>query len=83
MRLKQAGLREVTLADRVAIAFGSLVLSVPLAGLYWLLFGSQYALVAPAWVMGAIVAGFALLGFFRPWLASDALAACVRALRWF
>lgn len=74
---------EVTLFDRCAVAFGSLVISAPIVGLYWLLSGDNNFIVAPGWVVGGILLGFAVLGFAKPTLAADALAACVRALRYF
>lgn len=58
---------------RLAAAFGSLFFSVPLAGLFWLLFNSRMAVFSdnPISIVhfGIAVAGFALLSFIFPRVA--------------
>lgn len=64
---------DLTLGGRLAAAFGSLFFSVPLAGLFWLLFNSRIAVFSdspiPIIHLGVALAAFALLSFVFPRVA--------------
>lgn len=70
MRARQASEDDLTLGGRLAAAFGSLFFSVPLAGLFWLLFNSQIAAfsdnVIPVSYFGAAVLAFSAITFAFP-----------------
>lgn len=75
IRTSRAADPDVTLGGRLAAAFGSLLFSVPVMALVWLLFNSQLAFVTDwiipmPWLGGAIVA-FAVVAFIHPRLAAD------------
>ncbi|UHQ18913.1 hypothetical protein LVB87_12055 [Lysobacter sp. KIS68-7] len=75
--------RQIAVGDRFAAALASLFVSIPLVCVYWLVVGSRLNVVATTWVVGAVVLAVGVVAFLRPGFAADALAACVRALRWF
>lgn len=68
-----------SLFDRFAIAFACLLVSLPLAWLFWAIYGPDLFL----WPFVAIAMGLPLLAFVRPVLATDALAWLVRVLHRF
>lgn len=67
---RQSTAEASTLADRVAAAFGSMLFSVPLMGLFWLLFNSQVAVISdsaiPASYLAAAVVAFSIFSFAFP-----------------
>jgi hypothetical protein len=72
-RARQATEVDLTLGGRFAAAFGSLIFSVPLMGLFWLLFSSRIFLdsAIPLSYFGAAVAAFSAFSFFFPRLAPE------------
>lgn len=65
-----------TLFDRFAIAFACVLVSLPLAWLFWAIYGPYLSL----WLFVTPAIGLTLLAFVRPVLATDALAWLVRVL---
>lgn len=70
---RQATADDLTLGGRLAAAFGSVFFSVPLMGLFWLLFNSQIAVFSdsaiPVSYFGAVVVAFSVISFAFPKLA--------------
>ena len=62
---------DLTLGGRLAAAFASLYFSVPLLGLFWILFNTQILLdsAIPLSYLGVAVAAFAVISFVSPKLA--------------
>ncbi len=90
IRVRQDIASDFTLGGRVVAAFGSLLFSVPVMGLLWLLFNSQIAPVSDRAIsssyLGAAVAAFAVLTFVFPRFAPNVFGwlcdLLVRLARW-
>ena len=82
---------DLTLGGRCAAAFVSLLFSVPLLGLFWLLLNRWIAPVSdsvlPLSWLGAAIAGFAVLSFAWPRLGPGVVGGLCSVLmrlgRWF
>jgi hypothetical protein len=75
IRVRRSTDSDLTLGGRAAAAAASLFFSVPLMSLVWLLINAQIAPISdralPLSVLGAAIAGFAILSFTFPRLAPN------------